>query len=169
MVFTRTHEYLFNLPKEHLKYRLIGNRVKIHNLDFEVYEKDGAVHIIPHADNVTTIKTLPITHVEMSEEGNKTKVVITSEMRKIDSGGPFLIIIFCIFLAIASGVLYYIGREPIISYTLWGASIVIFLLFMISMQMGYFDYVRKIRGYVKYKGDQITTDVRQQIFKHKVK
>jgi hypothetical protein len=168
MLFTRTHEYLFNLPKEHLKYRLIGNCVKIHNLDFEVYEKEHAVHIIPHADNLTSIKTLPVTRVAMSEEGNKTKVVITSHMRKIDSGGPFLIIIFCLFLAIASCVLLYVGSEPLISYALGGASVVIFLLFMISMQMGYFDYIRKIRAYIKFKGDQITTDVRQQIFKHKV-
>ncbi|MCW3120951.1 MAG: hypothetical protein JWQ38_443 [Flavipsychrobacter sp.] len=169
MLFTRTRRYQFSVPKEHLRYRLLGSHVKIHNMDFEVLEKEQKLHIIPHAEQVNTIKTLPITYVELKEDGNKTKVVITSEMRKLDTGGPLLIIIFCAFLLAASIVLLYIGKDPMLTYAMWGVAVFIFTLFLIRMQLGYFDYVRKIRSYMQLTGDQITKDVRQQLFKHKLK
>lgn len=169
MLFTRTFQCKFSIPKEHLRYRLVGNHVKIHNLDFEVLDKENALQIIPHAEQLHTIKTLPITHVQLEEDGNKTTVVITSKMRKLDYGGPLLILAFCAFLIVASFVLLYIGDDPLLTYAMWGVSIIIFTLFCIRMQMGYFDYVRKIRGYITFMGDQITTDVRRQLFKHKQK
>ena len=169
MLFTRTRRYQFSVPKEHLRYRFVGNHVKIHDMDFEVLEQDQKLHIIPHAEQVNAIKTLPITYLELNEENGKTKVVVTSEMRKLDTGGPLLIIVFCVFLLITSFILLYIGKEPVLTYMMWGATLFILTLFLIRMQLGYFDYVRKIRGYIQYKGDQITTDVRQQIFKHKLK
>ena len=149
MFFTRTHTFQFSIPKEELKSRLIGRHVKIHNLDFEIFEKENKLSIVPHAEQVDAIKTLPITSVVFNQAGDKTKVVVTSKMRQIDSGGPFLIIIFCLFMFAASLILLQVGNESGIAYTLLGISVAIFTIFCIRMQMGYFDYVRKIRSYVK--------------------
>ena len=149
MFFTRTHQYNCSIPKDDFKNLLIGKHVRIHNLDFEVFEKDHSLSIIPHAEQVDAIKTLPITHVEFKEKGDKTNVVITSKMRKIDVGGPQIIVIFCAFLFAASIVLFFTSNEPVLSYMLLGTSLAIFILFWVRLQMGYFDYVRKIRAYVK--------------------
>ena len=70
-------------------------------------------------------------------------------MRKIDSGGPQLVVIFCAFMFIASFILLYVGGERMITYTLLGIASTIFAVFLVRMQMGYFDYVRKIRAFVK--------------------
>lgn len=154
MFFTRTHTYHFSTPKQELKSRLIGRHVKIHNLDFEVLEKENKLSIVPHAEQVNAIKTLPVTSVVVTDgAGGKTKVVITSKMRQLDSGGPYLILIFCAFLLIAAGILLNVGNEPGVTYTLLGAGIAIFTIFWIRMEMGYFDYVRKIRAYVKEKAN----------------
>lgn len=156
MFFTRTHSFHYNGSKEELQNRLMGKHVKIHNLDFEVLEEEGKVSIIPHAEQVDAIKTLPITTVDMRDEGGKTKVIVTSKLRPFDSGGPMLVMIFCIFMFAASIVLLYVGNEPLITYTMLGISLFIFAAFWIRMQMGYFDYVRKIRAYVKSKGTPAT-------------
>ena len=153
MFFTRTQRYLASTPKEDLINRLIGNHVKIHDMDFEVYEKDHSLRIIPHAEQSEGIKTLPITRVEMNEEGNKMNIVVTSKMRKLDSGGPILIMFFCIFLILASFILMAVDGEPKMTYSLLGIGSGIFIVFFIRMQMGYFDYVRKIRSYVKSQMD----------------
>ncbi len=134
---------------------MIGKHVKIHDLDFEVLEKrEGhTLSIIPHAEQVVAIKTLPITHVDLKESGGKTHVVITFKMRKFDSGGPMLVMIFCTFMLIASAVLFMVKAEPSLSYTLAGISLAILIVFSVRMQTGYFDYIRKIRAYVKGKGE----------------
>jgi hypothetical protein len=160
MFFTKTHKYHFSIPKEDLKNRLLGNHVKIHNLDFEVFEKEDSLHIIPPAEQVEAIKTLPITNVNMKEEGNsKTRVVITSKMREFDAGGPMLIVIFCTFMFAASMVLLYVGGDPLVTYFLLGISVFIFTIFYIRLQLGYFDYVRKVRDYVKSKAEPVAANV----------
>ena len=167
-LFTRSHKYQFPIQKELLIYKLIGNRVHIHDLDFEVQENDDCLHITPHAEEITSITTLPETYLDLRGEGNKTQVTVTSKMRTLDKGGPLIVMIFCVFLLAASLILHFVGREAVLTYVLSGCSLFIFLVFYIRMQMGYFDYVRKVRQYVKQKGDQISTDVRKQIFKHKL-
>lgn len=149
MLFTRTTRYNCSIPTEDYKNRLVGKHVRIHNLDFEVYEKDKSLRIIPHAEQETAIKTLPITHVDFKEEGSHTKVVVTTRMRKLDSGGPMLVLIFCAFLILSSVVLLYVGHERLITYTMLGIGSAIFSIFIVRMQLGYFDYVRKIRAYVR--------------------
>jgi hypothetical protein len=151
MFFTRTQKFRSSLPKEDFKNRLLGNHVKIHNLDFEVTEKDHLLRIIPHAEQVNAIKTLPITHVDVKQTGDKTNVVVTSKMRRFDAGGPMLVVLFCTFLFLASMVLLYVGGEQSITYTLLGISVLIFCIFWVRLEMGYFDYVRKIRAHVKSK------------------
>ena len=149
MFFTRTYSFQSPLVCEDLKNRLVGNHVKIHDLDFEVTESDEKIRIIPHAEYIESIKTLPITKIDFQNNGDKTKVVVTSKVRKIDLGGPQLIIIFCSLLLGISGVLYFVSGDPTITYILSGASLGIFTIFWIRMETGYFDYVRKIRSFVK--------------------
>jgi hypothetical protein len=158
MFFTRTQKYNLPIPKDDLKKRLIGKHVRIHNLDFEVFENGPYLTIIPHTEQVNAIKTLPVTNVELREEGSRTKVVITSSMRKLDSGGPMLLMIFCAFMFIASFILLYVGGEKMITYTMLGIACFIMVLFSIRMQMGYFDYVRKVRAYVKDRASGVSAD-----------
>jgi hypothetical protein len=151
MFFTRTYRYNSAKSADDIKHSLLGKHVRIHNLDFEIFEKDRMLRIIPHAEQETNVKTLPITHIELQGEGEKTKVIISSKMRKIDSGGPMLILIFCAFMLIGSVLFFLFGQNEYASYTytLLGASLLIFSVFWLRMERGYFDYIRKIRNYVK--------------------
>lgn len=151
MLFSRTYRYQTAVPAEDIKSRLLGNHVKVHNLDFEVFEKDRTLKIIPHAEQVESIKTLPITHVEFKGSGPKTQVVISSKMRKIDQGGPYLIVFFCLFMLLAALFSFVRGgaEYSIYTYSLLGIAVLISLVFWMRMEAGYFDYVRKIRDYIK--------------------
>ncbi|MBS1774194.1 MAG: hypothetical protein JST82_15155 [Bacteroidetes bacterium] len=153
MIFSRTYKYNSTMRPDDIKGRLIGKHVKVHNLDFEVSEKDKVIRIIPHAEQTNEIKTLPITHVELKGNGDKTQVVISSKMRKIDSGGPMIIIVFCSFLLIAALATLFAGsgKQEYTTYTYMfgGIGAGIFLIFWLRMERGYFDYVRKIRDYIK--------------------
>jgi hypothetical protein len=151
MLFTKKHHYHSSLPKEDVINRLTGSHVRIHNFDFEIFEKGKTLRIIPHAEQEEAITTLPITDVEMRENGDKTNVVITSKMRRLDLGGPLLIVAFCCFLLLASFVSVYVDRNRLITWSLFGISTLIFSIFYVRMQMGYYDYVRKISAYVKSK------------------
>lgn len=86
MLFSRTYRYVSSSTEEDLKGRLLGKHMKIHDMDFEVSEKGKMLKIIPHAEQETGIRTLPIAHVEFKGKGGKTQVVVTAKMRKIDSG-----------------------------------------------------------------------------------
>lgn len=151
MLFTRTYRYQSAMKVDDIKGRLLGKHVKVHNLDFEVYEKDRMLRIIPHAEQVTDIKTLPITHIEFKDKGDKTQVVISSKIRKIDQGGPTILMVFVSFMLIGAVVAFVAGKQEGLpfTYTLLGIALVIFSIFWVRMQAGYFDYVRKIRDYIK--------------------
>jgi hypothetical protein len=155
MFFTRTHEFSSPFSKDEIKKRLLGKHVKIHNLDFEVIELDYMINIIPHAEQVTEIKTLPITELDFKDDNGKTRVVIRSKMRKLDEGGPQLIVIFCIFLLLASVILFLTSGDRMITMSVFGVFLITFSAFMFRMQTGYLDYVRKIRSYVKNKGIEV--------------
>lgn len=150
MFFKRTQRYQLPIRKEELLRQLAGNHVSIHGLDFEVYEDGEKVEIAPHAELIKDLKTLPVTdvHIEQRQDGN-TEVVVTSRIRKIDSGGPLLIMLFSAFLMVASVVLLAVGRERLATYFLFGVSTTILTIFWIRMEIGYFDYVRKIQHFVK--------------------
>ena len=134
-----------------IKNRLLGKHVRVHDLDFEVFEKDRMLRIIPHAEQETNIKTLPITHIEFKGKGDKTQLVISSKIRKIDSGGPTLIMIFCSFMFIGAILFFIFGKHEYVAYTytLLGIGLLMFSIFWLRMESGYFDYVRKIRDYIK--------------------
>lgn len=151
MIFRRTYRYHSAMPVDDIKNRLLGKHIKVHNMDFEVSEKDRMLRIIPHAEQITAIKTLPITHIEFKNRGEKTQVVISSKMRKIDSGGPTLIVIFCAFMLIGAILFFIFGKQEYASftYTMLVISLAIFAVFWMRMESGYFDYIRKIRDNVK--------------------
>lgn len=149
MLFSRTYRYSSSMAAEDIKRRLLGKHVKVHNMDFEVSEKDRILRIIPHAEQEHSIKTLPITHIAIEGKGSQTQVVISSKMRRIDSGGPMLIVIFCSFMLVAGLMFFMFGSQEYLSFTLIGISVLIFLVFWFRMERGYFDYVRKIRDYIK--------------------
>lgn len=109
------------------------------------------LRVIPHAEQIESLKTLPITHVEFNGKGEKTQVVISSHMRRIDQGGPTLIVIFCAFLLIAGIIGFLAGSEDygIYTYPLLGLGVLIFLILWMRLETGYFDYVRKIRDHIK--------------------
>ncbi len=167
MLFTRTHQYNFSIPKELLQYKLIGNHIKIYDLDFQVLEEDDLLTVIPYTAESTGTRSFPITELQLEDEGNNTKVVITSRIRKVDSGLPLLLFILCGLLLVASFIFLYIGHELEVSVTMCAFTLVILLLLFVRLQKDYFGYVRKIHGHIKYTGDQITKDVRLQLFKHK--
>lgn len=149
MIFSRTYRYVSSVPEDDIKGRLVGKHVKVHNLDFEVSEKDRMLKIIPHAEQDTSIRTLPITHIEFKGKEGKTQVVVSAKMRKIDSGGPMLIMVFVSVLIIAAFLLFFFGEQLTYTYVFGGMGVGIFLIFWMRMETGYFDYVRKIRDYVK--------------------
>lgn len=152
MFFVRTYKFDLSVPKEEFLKRLVGRHVTIHKLDFEIYEQEERLCIAPHAEQVTEIKTLPITWIDFNTENGKTKVVMQSKIRQLDAGGPNLIIIFCIFLLIAAIILGITsGGEMKITFTFLGIDLLIYSTFWIRMKRGYLDYVHKIRDYVKGK------------------
>jgi len=152
MLFTRNSRFDSNLPAEEIKKRLVGQHVKVHHIDFEIFEKDATIKIIPHAEQETNIKTLPITHVEFAGKGAKTQVNVVSKMRKIDKGGPMILLTFVFFmLAAALIMLLYFKDEglPTSVLAIGGISLFVFIIFWFRLERGYFDYIRKIQNYVK--------------------
>lgn len=165
-MFTRTHQYKFPIPKEHLKYRLVGNHLTIHSHEFSVLEDEQILSIMPNVEELNDSK-FPITQLELKEEGNSTEMIITSKMPINEAGGQMVALTFCVLFFIASLVSLYFAQDPLLTITLSAISLAVFLFLFIRLQIGYFDYVRKIQGNLKEVSEQITTDVRRQLFKHK--
>ncbi len=72
-------------------------------------------------------------------------------MRKIDSGGPMLVMVFCVVMILAALAFMFTGKPEYELYgyvfSAIGASILV--LFWLRMERGYFDYVRKVRDHIK--------------------
>lgn len=168
-MFTRTRQYQFSIPKELLKYRLVGNHITIDRKDFSVLENEQAISIVPTTETESGRTTLPITQLELKDDGNRTEMVITSRMHTIEAGAQMLIMLFCVFFLAASLILLFVGHDLMVTLSLCCISVLVFIFFLVRLQMGYFGYVRKIRAHIKLTGDQITTDLRKQLFKHKHK
>ncbi len=148
MLFARSYRLSTTKSVDNIKSTLIGKHFKVHNLDFEIYERDRFIKIIPHAEDEKDLKTLPITHLELDGKGDTTNIRVSYKIRKIDQGGPYLLMIFCLFLLIGA-VAFYIYNERTLSYVMMSLCVVIFGVFWTKMQSGYFDYAHKIKRYVK--------------------
>ncbi|MBC7553288.1 MAG: hypothetical protein H7257_04860 [Taibaiella sp.] len=149
-MYTRTYSIMSSFSKEDLKHRLAGAHVNIHDLDFEVMEKDGSLRIIPHAEQIDAIKSLPITFVEFDEKGDKTNVKMTSRMRKLDVGAPMLVIILCVLMLLASAGLF-IAHERFFGWVLLAGTVATFIAHRVNLKKNYFDCVKKVQDYVQSK------------------
>jgi len=152
MIFNRTSRLKTTLSLEEVKNRLSRKQFKVHDMDFEIAERERVLKIIPHAEHIQSLKTLPITHVDVQGNGpTGSRIVLTSKPRRIDVGGPYLIVIFCLFCIVGASVFYFINPDQSFMppLTMAGVGILIFIVFWIRMESGYFDYVRKIREYIK--------------------
>ena len=150
-MFNRRSIIKSKMSKEAIKQRLIGKQLKIHNLEFEVYESGDMIKIIPHTEHDRELRTLPITHVSLSADTYDTAVEVSSKPRRIDIGGPYILIGFCLMF-VALSVIYYLvtkGRDLYIPLTMLGVALLAFSIFWYKMHNGYFDYIRKINGFVK--------------------
>jgi len=152
MIFRRSYTIKSSLSQNEIRQKLIGQHFKVHELDFEVMDKQGIMKIIPHTELAEEkVYTLPITHLIVKENGGQTKIKIKSKPRRIDIGGP-TIALFFIFFIMAAGVTMYMSGEPDYtnaSYALLGIGLVMLLLFAFRMGNGYFDYIKKIKAWVK--------------------
>ena len=149
MFFSKTYTYVSKVRQEELVKRLVGKHLKIHNLDFEVVETDNELDIIAHTEEVEKITTLPVTHLKFEPKGDTTKVVVHYKVRELDEGGPQLLMIACTLMLLIAIVLYYVSKELVSPMIVGGLSLMILTIFRIRMEMGYYDYVRKIKAYLK--------------------
>lgn len=151
MIFNTTSRIKSKHSPEIIKNKLLGQRVLVHQLDFEVLESNGMLKVIPHAENIEGLKTLPITHIEMEPNSSDTTIKISSKPRRIDVGGLYLIVAFVIFMFAVA--VYFWKAYPdetfIIPLALLAVGVIIFIVFMLRMQSGYYDYIRKIRHFLK--------------------
>ena len=166
-MFTRTHRYVFSIPKELLQYRLIGNNISVRGLVFRVSEEDHALSILPYTEDRNSAHAFPATELQLEDDGNNTQVVITSSIRKVDSGLPLLLSMLCSVLLVAAVLVLYFAHEPVVAVAMCACTLLLLLFLFIHLQKGYFGYVRELHSYIKHTGDQITKDVRLQLFKHK--
>ncbi|MBL7764660.1 MAG: hypothetical protein JNJ58_01080 [Chitinophagaceae bacterium] len=151
MIFRKYYTIQSKKNPEELKKYLLGQHLKVHSLDFEIYDKGDSIKVIPHAENDDHVYTLPITKLKINKSANGSIIKMMSKPRRIDIGGPYLLIIF-IFFAVLAGVLLRIygqGEYNITSYILVGISAVAFIILWMRMEQGYFDYIRKINRWIK--------------------
>ncbi len=151
MLFKRTYTLSSRYSRDELKTRLVGDHIKIRNLDFEAIEDNRVISIFPHTEQVTEIKTLPITSIDMQDGDGNVKIVITSRIRELDLGGPQLMMILCSLLFLVALILNFAFKDfghHLAAYIIFGVSVVILTVFWIRMQQGYFRYVRKVREHI---------------------
>ncbi len=151
MIFNSHSSMSTNKTVDSIKTTLKGKHLQVHKLDFEVFEKDDVMKIIPHAEEVDGIITLPITNVKIKQKNNKTVLDIESHPRRIDIGGPYILVILCLVMFFAGLLIgLYGGTEySKVSLIMTVLPLTIFSIFWIRMELGYFDYVRKIKSWIR--------------------
>ncbi len=151
MIFRRYYTIESTKNSAILKRNFLGQHLKIHNLDFEIYEKEGDIKVIPHAENDDHVYTLPITRLSLVPKSNGTTIKMRSKPRRIDIGGPMLLLVFIVFAIIAGVVLLLKGEGEydMTSYILIGIAVLAFIFLWLRLEQGYFDYIRKIKNWVK--------------------
>jgi hypothetical protein len=153
MIFNRSSSLQSKKSVSEIKSVLIGKNFLVHNINFEITDLHGIMRVLPHAEEIAgeRILTLPVTRVILSDNSNGTKVKLSSHPRRTDIGGPMLLMIACILFFVVGLLLLYKGSADVRSASILmiGISATIGLLFWIKMEFGYFDYVRKIKNYIK--------------------
>lgn len=153
MIFKRTYRISSSKSVDQIRQSLVGGRIDVHHLNFEVVDKENMLKIIPHAENDEKLRILPITHLEFRNKGGGTQVKMSSKPRRIDIGGPYLLVVFCLFCIVCGLWLFFVKKESMMyaSLGMAGIGFLVFIIFWIKMETGYFDYVRKLRTFVKSK------------------
>jgi hypothetical protein len=151
MLFRRSFSVQSNKDADTLRKHFLGQHLIVHNLDFEISEKNGTIKVIPHAENSDQVYTLPITRLKFENRPGGCTVRGLSKPRRIDIGGPYLILIFVTFALIAAAVLYIKADPEYIRtvYILTGGALLVFAILWFRMEQGYFDYIRKIKKWLK--------------------
>lgn len=151
MIFRRYYTFQSKQNAEDLKKNLLGQHLKVHDLDFEIFDKGEFIKVIPHAESDDHVHTLPITRLRIKSNGNGSVIKMLSKPRRIDIGGPYLLMFFITFAIIAGVIVYlYAGAEyTTTAYIMVGIAVLVFILLWLRMEQGYFDYIRKIRDWVK--------------------
>jgi hypothetical protein len=151
MIFRRYYSIPSNQNADNLRKKFLGQHLKIHELDFEIFEKEGNIKVIPHAENDEHMHTLPITRLKFLESGNGTVIKMVSKPRRIDIGGPYLLMVFILFAILAGLMLikFSKGEYDLTAYILIVSALVVFAVLWIKMERGYFDYIRKVKKWVK--------------------
>ncbi len=152
MIFNRSFSLSSSKSSEELIKSLTGQHFKVHTFDFEIFKKDDILRIIPHAEDAEGVVTLPIGHILFKSKNNTTQVKIETHPRRIDIGGPYILIVLCAFAFIAGYALGHINEDYNgVGNIMMGFGALVGGIFWIRMEMGYFDYVRKIKAFVKSK------------------
>lgn len=151
MLFIKRFTIESKKSSSQLKSELVGKHLKVHDLDFEVSQKENDLKIIPHAEYEDHIYTLPITKLKLIDKQGGTIIKGICKPRRIDIGGPYLLMIFIVFAVIAAIalILYGDGDYNLSAYILLGISIATYALLFFRMEQGYFDYIRKIKQWTK--------------------
>jgi hypothetical protein len=152
MLFNRTFYLKSQKSPAQISTSLVGQHLKVHDLDFEVFLKDEVIKIIPHAEEKEGVLTLPISNITLSKKNDTTSIKLSTHPRRIDIGGPYILMILCIFAIVAGYLLGATNTEYTeASKVMMGIGALVAAIFWIKMEFGYFDYVRKIKNWVKEK------------------
>ncbi len=152
MFFNRSYRLVSSQSADDIRQKLLGRHTNVHGLDFEVVDTDHGIRIVPHAEELESVKTLPVTRVNLkSRKDQKTDVLLYSHMRRVDQGGPLLVLIFSVFMIVAGTIGYLRAQDEnvFITLPLIGIGLLIFIIMWVRLEAGYFDYVRKVRDFVK--------------------
>jgi len=101
MIFRRYSTFKSAKNANELKANFLGQHFKIHDLDFEIMGDDDIIRVIPHAETEDHVYTLPITRLRFIPTDNGTIIKMLAKPRRIDIGGPYLLMIFVCFMIIS--------------------------------------------------------------------
>ncbi|MBU3677747.1 MAG: hypothetical protein FGM54_11295 [Chitinophagaceae bacterium] len=149
MLFTRQYQFNCGKNPSSLRQCFLGKHVQIHQLDFEVFDEGDHLKVIPHTENSDQIYTLPITKLFISPNSEGTQVRMKFSPRQIDIGGPYLLLIFIGFAIISALLLLWFQTNIQTAYIIVAAAVLVFGMLWYRMEKGYFDYIRKIKNWVK--------------------
>lgn len=151
MIFNRSYSFKSSKSSAELKEKLKGEHLKVHEIDFEIFEKEGMLKVIPHAEKLDDkVLTLPITRLVFKDTGSGCEIKMKSKARRIDVGGPSLALFFLFFIFLVGLLLYIFQRGEYFKTAIIAMSLSAFgfIIFWYRLEIGYLDYIRKIKKWI---------------------
>jgi hypothetical protein len=148
MLFARTYKLKTNTRITDLKIRLLSKRITIDQYAYEIFEENNLIHILPDR-SLSDGSVLPDVFLRLDETIDKgTNIEMKAKLRLQDEGGPFLVLVFCALLFIASLLFFLINAKEfeVLYLTTLGLGLLIFGLFWLRMQRGYFKHIRTLKS-----------------------